>query len=410
MGRRGDSETGTRRGGRGGFTLVELLVAMVIAAIVMYGVYILYEKSSSAFRVQNQLTELHQQLRFGVEFLKRDLERAGFLATSNSVVDGDVCLNATDQPLQGLTVRRDGEEDVNRTTHLPVHNTNLMPAAITLFGDFWTPGPFRVFSVAGNQLVLDGGFWYGDEAFPSAAVLAAWFPAGRLVRLVTPAGWELYLSVQALLPNGGGPPGANWPILVVQQAVPVVYTGDACGVMGVGTGALVNPVGYIRYRIARDLRTGAPAGKFDLIREELNPFDQSLVVPQSQLTIAENAVDLQFYDFIFDETMDRQTPWVTRVGNPGQFEDVTTVVELGGGGRLSAGEPTADPHRLRAVTFKLSVRTPDEDANLAFKPRAGRWDRLTVFEVDPLRDGAARVRSLSSRVVLSNFLTRNLLP
>lgn len=410
MARRSDSETGTRRGWRGGFTLVELLVAMVVAAIVMYGVYILYEKSSSAFRVQNQLTELHQQLRFGVEFLKRDLERAGFLATSNSTVDGDVCMNAAERPLRGVIIHRDAEEGRD-TTYLPVHNANLLPASVTLFGDFWSPGPFRVFSIAGNQLVLDGSFWFGNQPFPTPAVLAAWFPAGRLVRLVTPSGWELYLTVQALVPNGGGPPGANWPILVVGESVPVVYTGDACGVMGVGTGAQVNPVGYIRYRIARDTRSGAPAGKYDLIREELNPVDLNLVVPQSQLTIAENAVDLQFYDFIFDETMDRTTPWVTRVGNSGQYEDVTRVVESDGiGGRLSADEPTADPHRLRALTFKLSVRTPDEDANLAFKARVGRWDRLTVFEVDPLRDGAARVRSLSSRVVLSNFLTRNLLP
>jgi prepilin-type N-terminal cleavage/methylation domain-containing protein len=407
---RNDSETRTRRALRRGFTLVELLVAMVIAAIVMYGVYMLYEQSTSAFRVQNQLTDMQQQLRFGLEQVKRDIERAGFLSTSNSAVDGDVCLNATGAPLRGIIVRRDAEEGWD-TTHLPGSNQNVLPSSVTLFGDFWSPGPFRVFSVAGNQLVLDGNFWYDGNTFPTNDVIRAWFPQGRLVRFVTQAGWELYLTVQAVLPGGGGPAGANWPVLVLQQSIPTVYASDGCGVMGTGNGALVNPVGYVRYRIAQDTRANTPADKYDLIREELRADDPVTgIVPQSQLTIAEYAIDLQLYDFMFDETLDRSVPQVTRISVSGAYEDVTQVVAVGGGGRLSAADSTADPHRLRAVTLLLSVRTPDEDPNVAFRPRQNRFARLTTFEVDPQRGGAARVRTLSTRVMLNNFLMRNLIP
>jgi len=410
MRRRSDSETRTRRAWGRGFTLVELLVAMVIAAIVMYGVYMLYEKSTSAFRVQNQLTDMQQQLRFGLEQLKRDMERAGFLATSNSPIDGDVCLNAAGAPLRGIIVRRDAEEGWD-TTHLPSNNSYVQPSSVTLFGDFWTPGPFRVYYVSENQVVLDANFWYDGQPFPDMQVLQTWFTQGRLVRFVTQAGWELYIGVQGVTAAAGGPAGAGWPALVLDQSVPTVYSSDGCGIMGTGNGALVNPVGYVRYRIAQDTRANAPADKYDLIREELTASDPvNGIVPQSQLTIAEYAVDLQLYDFMFDETLTRSTPQVTRISNPGVYEDVTTVSAVGGGGRLSFDDPSADPHRLRAVTLLLSVRTPDEDPMVAFRPRQSRWQRLTTFEVDAVRGGAARVRTLSSRVMLNNFLMRNLIP
>ena len=403
----------TRRRLRRGFTLVELLVAMVLAAVVMYGVYTLYERSSSAFRVQNQLTGMQQQLRFGVEHLKREIDRAGFLATSNSVADGDVCFNAATQAIHGVILHRDAEEGWD-AVHLRASNAFVSPTSITMFGDFWSQGPLRVHSVSGSQIVLDGSFGYAVDPtqpnqFPDILQIEDWFRPGRMVRLVNQSGLEMYYFVSNVVPNAGGPPGASWPVLVLTQPVPVSYAGDGCGVQGVGGGVLVNPVGYVRYRIAPDERAGAPADKYDLVREEMNPNDPvNQIVPRSQITIAEYAVDLQFYDFIFDDGT-REQPSLSTVGNAASFPIVADVVATGGGGRLS-NDDTADTHRLRALTFKLSVRTPDEDPNVVFRPRRTTTDRLTTFEVNPEPMGAARVRSLTGRVVLNNFVTRNLLP
>ena len=404
----------SERGARRGFSLVELMVALVIASIVMYGVYMLYENSSAAFRVQNQLTDLFQNVRFGAEHLKRDIERVGFLATSNSDVDASVVDNQAARPLYGLIVRRDGEDNpLTDTVHEPTINQKIYPTSITLFGDFWSRGAFRVHSVSGARIEIDGEFYYDENTdgfdtaadMPDSLVLTDWFRVGRLVRWVNSNDEEFYYAVIAFSDTGGGPAG-NWPVITLNDAIPQAAPGVP-GVTGFGTETEINPVGYLRYRIAQDTRADAPADKYDLIREELSPDDFS-VVPRTQLAIAEYAVDLQFYDFVFDEGT-HDVPRLNQISDGSAYPNVERVVSLGGTGRLGdVANPV--PHRLRALTFKLSVRTPDEDPNLAHIPRQDRYQRLRTFDAQPTAQGASRVRSVGGRIVLENFLLRNLLP
>ena len=403
--------------GRRGFTLVELMVALIIAAIVMGGVYMLYENSTAAFRVQNQLSDLFQNVRFGAEHLRRDLERTGFLATANSDRDTAVCLNGADLPLYGVIIRREAEDfPTQDSVWEPAFNRNVLPTSITLFGDFWSRGAFRVSRVsrAQSRIFLDPNFYYDDNGdgsddaadVPPSVVLEAWFRVGRLVRLVNREGLEMYLEVAAFTPGAG----AVEPFITVVEAIPLANDGNGgCGIEGEGTGAQVNPVGYVRYRISQDTRVDAPEDKFDMVREELDPDDRTTIVPQSQLAIAEYAVDLQFYDFVFDEGLQDSPSLNVISGATGSFPNVEFVVALGGGGRLG-GRPDTDLERLRALTFKLSVRTPEEDPYVTFLPRTNRWARLTSFDVNPTLMGAARVRSVASRLVLENYLMRNILP
>ena len=60
-----------------GFTLVELLVAMVLAGIVTTGIYSLYRSQQKSFAAQEQFAELQARMRTALYFLERDISMAG---------------------------------------------------------------------------------------------------------------------------------------------------------------------------------------------------------------------------------------------------------------------------------------------------------------------------------------------
>jgi prepilin-type N-terminal cleavage/methylation domain-containing protein len=77
-----------------GFTLSELLVAMTLGLIVLFGVYSFYATSMPAYGLQDQLLETQQNLRIALELLVEDLQRAGGTGIP-SVVTVDVTNSST---------------------------------------------------------------------------------------------------------------------------------------------------------------------------------------------------------------------------------------------------------------------------------------------------------------------------
>lgn len=61
-----------------GVTLIELLVVMVIAAIVMGGVYRVFISQTKTYAIQDQVMEVQQSVRGAMEILLRDLRMTGF--------------------------------------------------------------------------------------------------------------------------------------------------------------------------------------------------------------------------------------------------------------------------------------------------------------------------------------------
>jgi len=61
-----------------GFTLVELLVAMAMTAVVMTAVYTLYKSQQDTYIAQDQVVEMQQNLRASFYQMARDLRMAGF--------------------------------------------------------------------------------------------------------------------------------------------------------------------------------------------------------------------------------------------------------------------------------------------------------------------------------------------
>lgn len=61
-----------------GMTLIELLVAMVICAAVIAGIYRVFVAQSRAYVVQDQVIEVQQNIRTAMELIVRDIRMAGF--------------------------------------------------------------------------------------------------------------------------------------------------------------------------------------------------------------------------------------------------------------------------------------------------------------------------------------------
>lgn len=67
-----------------GFTLAEMLVGMVVGLIVLAIVSLVFLKTQGAFSLQTRQSELAEEGRFGVDFLKRIVGQAGYLSTDTS--------------------------------------------------------------------------------------------------------------------------------------------------------------------------------------------------------------------------------------------------------------------------------------------------------------------------------------
>jgi type IV pilus assembly protein PilW len=80
-----------------GITLIELLVAMIISAAVIAGIYRVFVAQTRAYTVQEQVVEVQQGTRSAMEILLRDLRMAGFdsddagskINIANPIVPGD---------------------------------------------------------------------------------------------------------------------------------------------------------------------------------------------------------------------------------------------------------------------------------------------------------------------------------
>jgi type IV pilus assembly protein PilW len=81
---------GHNRSKEHGFTLVELLVAMAMTAVVMAAVYSLYKTQQDSYIAQDQVVEMQQNVRASFYQMARDMRMAGFNPQRSPNVGGFV--------------------------------------------------------------------------------------------------------------------------------------------------------------------------------------------------------------------------------------------------------------------------------------------------------------------------------
>lgn len=89
-----------------GITLIELLVAFVIGAMVVAGIYRIFVAQSRAYTVQDQVVEVQQNIRSGMEILLKYLRMAGYNGNRTpsrlltSIFPGDFAFNVSDDAVR----------------------------------------------------------------------------------------------------------------------------------------------------------------------------------------------------------------------------------------------------------------------------------------------------------------------
>ena len=67
-----------------GFTLIELMVALVAGLIAISSVYTISKASSQNFHEQQRISQAQMATRMAVEQIRLDVQRAGFLGSANT--------------------------------------------------------------------------------------------------------------------------------------------------------------------------------------------------------------------------------------------------------------------------------------------------------------------------------------
>jgi prepilin-type N-terminal cleavage/methylation domain-containing protein len=388
-----------------GFTLVELMVAMVAGMFVAIAVFTLAKHSSAFSMRQSRIADATLQSVVGFERLKADISRAGFLSTPNLSSDRAMCRDSGD-PLYPPAMRSLAsvmiEDSPNASDEMTVNG--LAPRRIVLAGSYSSADQFparniidgpppQVFLVPNSLGMVNIGY----PAAQTAATLARVFATGRALRIVDDVGRVQFAQIAAV--TGG----ANPSITLAASPRLEFRSGNSlqCGIRGHGKN-LVNVVNIIRYDV-RDLSgtagfghmfSGGPtyeATRRELVREELDhdgdPFDGTLEL------IAEYAVDLGFSLWAADNT----TGPMTRLRD----DDVTEYA-----GDTSATGSTATPQRIRAVHAWLSVRSQEADRttdlSLASAAPGPQLMRVSMHPTDSSLPPFARVRTLQSTIPLPN--------
>jgi type IV pilus assembly protein PilW len=78
------------RHNNGGFTLVELMVAMAIATIVLASIYAAFNAQTRRYTTEQQVVEMQQNIRAAMYLLKRDIRLAGYSPVDPPVSAGFV--------------------------------------------------------------------------------------------------------------------------------------------------------------------------------------------------------------------------------------------------------------------------------------------------------------------------------
>ncbi len=91
----------------GGFTLIELMAAILISGIILAGLYCVFHSQQMAFSAQEQVAEMNQNIRAALDLMSREIRLAGY-KTSTSTMIGIV--TATAASIQVLAdLNQDGD-------------------------------------------------------------------------------------------------------------------------------------------------------------------------------------------------------------------------------------------------------------------------------------------------------------
>lgn len=424
---------------RAGFTLVELMIAMIAGAFAVAGVYYLNGVSARSYAQQLAVSDAQMSLRSAMEQVRRDVARAGYLAAPTTAVlrnclgnlAGNGPSDNTSQQFQAVTVGPSRSlsyaPDVNSNSGTQVNaliGANRVAADdLTMFGNFATADAYLANPVTSSSTVIAlqantesfrrGFFTPGANNGAATANTIAFsdiFAPGRMLR-VEHAGRFFFRQIQA---RQWVPPAD--PQITLAAALPGCV--ETTGWMAVA------PVSRVHYGLESDLTpdfsrlradASLPGSRRALLvrREETTAsapppdatsiasagggFTALTAMPNTARVVLDYAVEFGVSAVRNTAVANARPTWAYAI----------TPAEL--------AVVNAAPQNFRSLIVTLSSRSAEVDPRLAAVGGTRRLpaanflgDPLLTFNVlDPnfaaLTTLQARVRTLRSEIFLQNL-------
>jgi hypothetical protein len=373
------------------------MVALTAGALVVASTYYVGAASARHFQEQQRIGQTQNSVRLAMDMIQRDLARAGYLGTANSLTDQRCLAPAVEHQAIEFQDNVDNAEIPNAVLNRVTADRLRLVGSYASNDAYFATG----LDAAGTTISLQTAWQafrrnFGLPPLDTTATgnFATMFAAGRLLRIRTQAGNVFYGTIASA--------SAAAASVTFAPALPI---GGVC-VGGLADGATVSVLSRFEYRVddggAFASTALNPAGndavegqRTYLIRREITFGAAPTVVAGTDQVILENAVDFNL-EFVFDQQPNRTLPPdLQRLGGVGSATFL---------GSVAAGAAGATPERVRSAIVSLSARTADQDPTFRYLARAD-GDPLTRFKVTVNTNypGAARVRSLTSEVQLSNL-------
>lgn len=389
------------------FTLVELLVSITGAMFLAAGVFMIAKHTTGLYQEEARASNANMASIVGFERFRSDLARAGFMASPNALSDSRICASTPDATWPTFMQQMQSVR-FSSTTGLPAlfAANGLTPQEVLLAGNYATAEavPIRTIVNTGTSYVVylqvrSGAMarlgYSPTEVEQAETILSNAFPKGRAVRIVDRAGRHHYGIISGIQVSPE-------PAVILSGPNPRIQFRESsalgCGITGNETGATINTVNFIRYRIgslagverfaplfATSAQGPHDTERTELIREELDPSGN--LIEGTEELIAEYAVDLRF----------QLTVQQLALGPLTHVNENDLFTWAGTPAQRTAGR---GPQFIRAVHTWLSVRSrvADRDSNISVA--TGPHYRVGLGS----GGGApfARIRTIQSRAALHN--------
>ncbi len=439
-----------KRRGEGGFTLIELTVALMAGLIVGLGIVGLSKATTRSFHEEIRSSAAEANLRTAVDRLRADLARAGYMSTSNIATDPMIAKTpgtANPSPAAMTGLRRLASVHLFQggsvtTSGLPLSPVNgVNPDALEIGGNVTSSDQFEVELIeptggAGGcgRIVMSPSSpsmyrVIGSGVQPAVELNNIFQPSPvamqSIVRLVDDTGRAQYLATCPGLTPAGilGSGASQQPYVDIDPSTPILtaqQTKTVGGISGYASGrASINPVQIVRWEIMTAAAEptqyiASPLGvqpltptvqdplKYDLVRSYVDA-KSGAPVPATRELIAEYAVDFSIA-FSVDTGTYLQPQIVTLA-----FDDATNAKWA----QDVSAQPlpaVQDPQRVRSVRVRLVTRTAQGDRvlNVPVPNPTGpfMYRYCLLAQCDPVNAAGilqyARARTVTAEVSLPN--------
>jgi prepilin-type N-terminal cleavage/methylation domain-containing protein len=440
---------------KSGFTLIELMVAMVVGLTAITSVYALGSAMSRQFYEEQRLATSQGTSRVAIMELRRDVSRAGLFGTPNGQLEPTCDTNPPALPLLGGGSGTMGafqywpDADTSTVLNPAGNNPNVSADRLRVLTSLYLTDQLLVHStdITGSTIVIQSGnqayrrtFAWGQSAGPFtsgadpeyldgtldwdsawAGETASWkgisqkgaraFQTGSVLHVETPEGRHFFRSVFGRANNT-----EDEIRITVTPNLPV---GTAC-LPGAAEGSTMAPLQWVEYALVNPFDTSAVGTDFfgfdGMFFIDLDPAKPSYNLQNVTAATLRESPNLVLVRRILNANTGNVEAGTTQIVAEfvANFE-VSFLIDTAAAGaapnlQVVGGDSSAQsavnntPENVRAVIIDLGIRNPLENPNI----EVGASDAGTRFEVDPNQQGSARVRNMHIEIPVSNVARRNL--